>query len=158
MNKKTTLYSYPHGNNHNNAAQSDEDANEIPHQSAKTKNIKLANTYKMAPEKNAMFHQELVKQTMQEVLQDKISDMNYDAEKCRFLTLELATEIKNRVKQFGFDRYKLVSQVSINSMHGQDLRVVSRFIWDERFDNYVSCTYRNATLSVVAVLFGVYQE
>eukprot|EP00794_Sanderia_malayensis_P007897 gene7898-8751_t len=161
--KKIALHPHPYHHNshsHHQSIFSDETvSHDAIRHSAKSKHaVQLANTYKLGPEKDAIFQQETVKHVMEDILQTKINDMAYDGDKCKFLAMELATEIKHRVKLLGFDRYKLVSQVTINSLHGQGMRMASRFIWDERFDNYVSCTYRTPTMCVIAVIFGVYQE
>ena len=40
-------------------------------------------------------------------------------------------------------RYKLVVQVVIGEIKGQGLRVMSKCLWDDQFDNYATYTYKD---------------
>eukprot|EP00112_Aurelia_sp_Birch-Aquarium-sp1_P017312 Seg3998.2 transcript_id=Seg3998.2/GoldUCD/mRNA.D3Y31 product="Tctex1 domain-containing protein 1-B" protein_id=Seg3998.2/GoldUCD/D3Y31 len=139
------------------AAHSD-DTSHDPSWRHKSKQMQLANTYKLGPDGDTSFREDEVKKTIEALFEAKIGGMKYDADRCKLLCMELATEIKNEVKLLDFQRYKFIAEVTISSLKGQGLRAVSRCVWDERFDSYVSCTYRNATMCVIAVLYGVYQE
>ena len=157
--KKMSLF--PHSYAHSHLSNHNDDANshDVTRQHSGTiKSPHLANTYRMSPDKDTHFHHDMVENIMKQVMHTRIGEGHYDAGKSAGLSMEVATEIKNKVKQLGFERYKLVSQVFINSLHGQGMRIASRFVWDERFDNYVCYSYRNTTLCVVAVLFGIYLE
>ena len=153
--KKMSLH---HNALYQHSAAHSDDTSHDPSWRHKNKQMQLANTYKLGPDEDTIFREDEVKKTIENLFKDKIGDMTYDPDRCKLLCMELATEIKNEVKQLNFQRYKLIAEVSISSLKGQGLRAVSRFVWDERFDSYVSCTYRNATMCVIAVLYGIYQE
>eukprot|EP00795_Rhopilema_esculentum_P004537 gene4537-20789_t len=125
---------------------------------AKLKNVMLDNTYKMEPDRNSVFRAITVRQAVESILSEMVGDQKYSAKESPLLCVELATEIKNKVKAMGFERYKLICQVTICSLVGQGVRVASRCIWDDKHDSYVSCNYRNANMCVVAMMYGVYHE
>ena len=55
-------------------------------------------------------------------------------------------------------QFKIVCVVNIGEMKGQDVRVASRFLWDEKNDTWVDSVFVSSELFGVAVLFAVYQE
>lgn len=117
---------------------------------------KLANTYQMEPEKR--FRPTDIEKLVFKVLEERLEDMTYDSEKCRFLVVSLANEIRHRVKQMGFARYKIVCIVDMGSVEEQGLRVASRCLWDKVQDSLGSATYKNESLFAVGTVFGVYHE
>ena len=118
----------------------------------------LANTFKMAPDKEINFKCKPVKEVMESALENKLKDLRYNPNTCKNLCMELSTEIKNKIKLLGFSRHKLICQVLITSLSGQSMRIASRFIWDERHDTYVTASYKTSDVCAVAVIYGVYQE
>ena len=46
--------------------------------------------------------------------------------------------IKEKVKDLGYERYKLVVQVTVGEKTGQGIRLASRCLWDTATDKYVS--------------------
>ena len=86
------------------------------------------------------------------------SVLEYDPVRCKALSKSLSHTICERVKLLGFSRFKIVCVVSIGEMKGQDVRVASRFLWDEKHDNWVDSVFTSSELFGVAVVFGVYQE
>ena len=114
------------------------------------------NTYKMEPDKR--FHAPEVKEIMDETLSTSLKEIKYDPIKCKTLSKTLSHTICERVKLLGFTRFKIVCVVNIGEMKGQDVRVASRFLWDEKNDNWVDSVFVSSELFGVAVLFAVYQE
>lgn len=117
---------------------------------------KLANTYQMQPEKR--FRPIEIEKLVYKVLEERLEDKTYDAEKCRFLVTSLANEIRHRVKQMGYVRYKIVCIVDMGSVEAQGIRVTSRCLWDKVHDSLGSATFKNESLFAVGTVFGVYQE
>ena len=152
MNKKGSLY--PVGLRHPSALSEDLESQLTT--IIQQRNLLLANTYKTEPD--SIFREVKVKKKIDEILSKTVGDMPYNAERCKTLCIELASEIKDQVKSLGFKRHRLVSHITISSSHGQGLRHASRAVWDENNDRYVSCVYRNASMNVVAVLYAVYLE
>lgn len=118
--------------------------------------VRYENTYKMEPDKR--FHINEVKEIMDETLSTSLKDVKYDPVKCRALSKSLSHTICERVKLLGFSRFKIVSSVTIGEMKGQDVRVASRFLWDEKHDTWVDSVFRNSEIFAVAVVYGIYQE
>lgn len=118
--------------------------------------VRYENTYKMEPDKR--FHVNEVKEIMEETLSSSLKDTKYEPVKCRALTKSLSHTICERVKLLGFSRFKIVSTVTIGEMKGQDVRVASRFLWDEKHDTWVDAVFTSSELFAVAVVFGIYQE
>lgn len=62
------------------------------------------------------------------------------------LVKQLADDVRERVKQLGFDRYKLVVQVELGEKKGQAVNMVSRCLWDTTTDGFASESYETETL------------
>ena len=52
-----------------------------------------------------------VEQVMHEVLEQRLRDVTYDPVSCQTIAKELATEIQKRVKNFRWQRYRVICQV-----------------------------------------------
>jgi len=118
--------------------------------------VRYENTFKMEPDRR--FDIPEVKEIMDETLATSLKDVKYDPIRCKALSKSLSHTICERVKLLGFSRFKIVCVVNIGQMKGQDVRVASRFLWDEKFDNWVDSVFISSELFGVAVVFGVYQE
>lgn len=126
------------------------------------KNIDLAPEEKQLAmnedRKKSIFHVEEIKNIMDEVLQDKLSNQTYEATTCRLLCMTLSDDIKGRVKCLGMERFRLICNVTIGSNGGQGLFLASRFLWDEVIDNFSTTSFQNSSLFAVAVVFGIFKE
>lgn len=118
--------------------------------------VRYENTYKMEPDKR--FHIADVKEIMEETLSSSLKEEKYDAVKCRALSKSLSHTICERVKLLGFGHFKIISSVTIGQIKGQDVRVASRFLWDEKHDTWVDAVFKSSELFAVAVVYGIYQE
>ena len=116
----------------------------------------LENSYKLAPE--ARFDVKRVETLLQQILESRLEKMQYSEDAIKSLTTELSETIKVRVKTLGFSRHKLVCNVIIGPVGGQCVRVASRCVWDDRYDDYASTTYTNSSLFAVALVYGIYFE
>eukprot|EP01084_Bolivina_argentea_P207777 354436_1 len=125
----------------------------------KRETIKIYNpTYLLRPRPGTKFLRSSVEKIASEVLEEGLRDVKYDAEDAASISKELSRTIQNRVKELGYERYKLVTQVTITQASGQGLRVSSRCLWDPEVDNYAEAVYKNETLIAVALVFGCYWE
>ena len=119
--------------------------------------IQYENTYKMEPDRR--FHVAEIKEILDETLESSLKDVKkYEAAKCKGLSKSLSHTICERVKLLGLSRFKIVCIVNIGEMKGQDVRVASRFLWDEKHDNWVDAVFVSPAIFAVAVVYGVYQE
>ena len=110
----------------------------------------------MEPEKR--FNVAEVKEIIEDTLSSTLKDVKYEPARCKTLSKSLSHTICERVKLLGFDRFKVVSVVNIGQMKGQGVRIASRYLWDEKHDNWVDAVFTNPDIFAVAVVFGVYQE
>jgi hypothetical protein len=117
---------------------------------------RLANTYQMEPERK--FKPSEIQKLVYDVLEERLEDTSYEPDKCRYLVVSLANEIRHRVKQMGFARYKIVCTVDMGSIAEQGLRVASRCLWDKVQDSLGTATFKNESLFAVGTVFGVYHE
>ncbi|XP_035793301.1 tctex1 domain-containing protein 4-like isoform X2 [Anopheles albimanus] len=70
---------------------------------------------------------------------------------------KICEDIKTRVKELKFDRYKIIVTVTIGERYMQGLKAISQFLWDPEKDSYASCIY-DASPSLVAVgtIYAIY--
>lgn len=119
---------------------------------------RLANTYKMQPDEDKRFKCKDVTDIIDHVLEERLKGLSYDPDKCRFLLPSIADEIKEQVKQLGFDRFKLVCLVTIGELHNQGVRVASRCLWNTETDRMATSSFCKNDLFASAVVFGIYKE
>jgi len=82
----------------------------------------------------------------------------YDAKRSRQMTQNIADMIRSRVKDMGFPRYKIVTNVVITPGSGQSMQYNSRCLWDVSTDSFASATYKNSSLYAVVTVHAVYFE
>ncbi|EDO44337.1 predicted protein [Nematostella vectensis] len=128
----------------------------IPSHIGHHQKVRYENTYKLEPDKR--FNVQEVKEIMEETLEESLKDEKYDAIKCRGMSRSLSQTICERVKLLGFKQFKIVCTVTIGEMNNQGIRVASRFLWNEKHDNWVDSVFRSNELFAVAVVYAVYQE
>ena len=58
----------------------------------------------------------------------------------------------------GFQRHRFVVYVVVGEKRDQGLQACGRCVWDARTDNFVTVTYENASLFVIANVYGIYYE
>jgi hypothetical protein len=92
------------------------------------------------------------------LLDERLKGKKYDSNESAQLSKELCTEIKEKVKEIGAPRHKLVVQVTIGEVQGQGVRIASRCLWDVETDNHASAYYTNPYLYCVAMVFACYYE
>ncbi|XP_064606928.1 dynein light chain Tctex-type 5-like isoform X2 [Liolophura sinensis] len=114
------------------------------------------NTYHLEPP--VKFRLDLVQPILDRVLAANLHDRKYDPLECSVLAKSLAQDIRVKVKELGFKRYKIVSHVTIGEKKEQTVRMGSRFLWDTERDNYASASFENIHLFATATVFGIYFE
>uniref|UniRef100_A0A6U6Z4C7 Dynein light chain n=1 Tax=Alexandrium andersonii TaxID=327968 RepID=A0A6U6Z4C7_9DINO len=114
------------------------------------------NSYIIHPEYKNKFRPGPAKEIIKEVLQSKLEKAQYSMEETQALTKQVADDIKDRLKELNWHRYKIVVQVAIGEQRGQGVRMGSRCFWDSDTDNFASETYSNESLFCVATAYGIY--
>ncbi|KAF7265581.1 hypothetical protein GWI33_021033 [Rhynchophorus ferrugineus] len=114
------------------------------------------NTYKLESDKP--FNAEKVDKILKEVMEEALENLHYDSEKCPSQAKWAVGQIRHRVKQLDFDRYKLVCIVSIGEKNSQDVYATCRFLWDPEKDRYATYSMENTYVYGIAYCFGLYYE
>ena len=86
-----------------------------------------------------------MKEIIHECLIEKLTNQQYEGEKCNEAAKILADLIRNRLKNLGYDRYKFVVQVLIGERREQGVYFGSRCFWDVNTDNQASDSFTNVS-------------
>mmetsp|Transcript_4040 Transcript_4040/g.8133 ORF Transcript_4040/g.8133 Transcript_4040/m.8133 type:complete len:126 (+) Transcript_4040:60-437(+) len=113
-------------------------------------------SYVIHPEYKSKFRPGPAKEIIKDVLQTKLEKEQYNPDKTPILIKQVADDIKDRLKEMHWDRYKIMVQVSIGEQRGQGVRMGSRCFWDADTDSFASDTFSNESLFCVATAYGVY--
>ncbi|XP_038604911.1 dynein light chain Tctex-type protein 2B [Tachyglossus aculeatus] len=114
------------------------------------------NTYILRPFFQHRFRLSTVKGCIHTVLKEELTTAQYVPEKMPHLTKALSETIKDKLKDMGFDRYKMVVQVVIGEQRGEGVNMAARCFWDADTDNYAYDVFMNDSLFCVAVAFGCF--
>ncbi|XP_071198504.1 dynein light chain Tctex-type protein 2B isoform X2 [Salvelinus alpinus] len=114
------------------------------------------NTYLIRPNYQHKFKAAVVKECIRDILREQLSGVQYDPDEVGVLSRSLADCIKDKLKDVGFDRYKLVVQVVIGEQRGEGVKMAARCFWDADTDSYAQDIFMNDSLFCVAAAFGSY--
>ncbi|KAL8598992.1 hypothetical protein ACOMHN_006801 [Nucella lapillus] len=117
---------------------------------------KLEPTYRMEPEEP--FRVSQVRTIIQETLDKHLDGFQFNPKFTSTMTKVLSEELKDRVKQLGYQRYKVVTSVVMGQRKYQRVVITSRCAWDVRRDSYAAYTFQNKSLSCTASVYIVYRE
>ncbi|XP_067594657.1 dynein light chain Tctex-type protein 2B isoform X1 [Tursiops truncatus] len=96
------------------------------------------NTYILRPIFQQRFRPSVVRDCIHAVLKEELANAEYSPEEMPQLTKRLSENIKDKLKEMGFDRYKMVVQVVIGEQRGEGVFMAARCFWDADADN---CTH-----------------
>ncbi|XP_067254596.1 dynein light chain Tctex-type protein 2B isoform X1 [Chanodichthys erythropterus] len=105
-----------------------------------------ANTYLIRPNYKDKFKAGVAKECIREILREQLYGVQYNPEEVPTLSRSLADSIKNKLKDVGFDRYKLIVQVVVGEQRGEGVKMAARCFWDADTDSYVQDIYMNLVL------------
>ena len=120
--------------------------------------VSLQPTYKMGPDNSQVFSAENAKHIIHGVLEAYLKGKDYDAKRFANLSRTLAELIKERVKNSGIARYKIVAYVTIVEKNEQGCHHGSRCLWNVNTDNYASSVYETKQFSAVGLVFAAYYD
>lgn len=120
------------------------------------KKVRAYNTYQLEPA--VKFQCSLVANIIKDVLTEHLRDRTYQSPMCSSLSKFLAQEIKEKVKELNYKRYKLVSLVTIGEKTNQCLLAASRCVWDTNWDTFATGSFENSTLYAYGAVYAVYYE
>ncbi|NXX56853.1 TC1D2 protein, partial [Scopus umbretta] len=93
------------------------------------------------------FKSSTVKECIHAILKEKLANVQYIPEEMPQLTKSLSETIKDRLKEEGFDRYKMVVQVVIGEQRGEGVNMAARCFWDADTDSYAHDVFMNVSTS-----------
>nr|XP_026689617.1 tctex1 domain-containing protein 2 isoform X2 [Ciona intestinalis] len=138
--------------------------------------IEVENTYKLEPDEGKQFKAHIVRKAAQEVLDEILAETDYmtktgerkkgfkqwskasDSSEGGRLAKILVSEVTDKVKTLGMDRYKFVVNAFVGECKGQGLLIASRGLWDTSTDGHVTVECKTATHFAVVVVHAVYYE
>ncbi|EGV96385.1 Tctex1 domain-containing protein 2 [Cricetulus griseus] len=94
----------------------------------------------------AMFRPSVVKDCIHAVLKEELASAEYSPDEMPHLTKHLSETIKDKLKELGYDRYKMVVQVVIGEQRGEGVFMAARCFWDADTDNYTHDVFMNVSL------------
>ncbi|ELU09301.1 hypothetical protein CAPTEDRAFT_151877 [Capitella teleta] len=115
-------------------------------------------TYKTQPDQKNKFCAEKAERILKDVLESHLHKVKYDAEHCSRLAHTLCSVIKARIKDEGYDRYRLIAQVIIGQDTEQGVQLASRCLWNPLSDNFAAATYRNSSVYSIGLIYGLYLD
>ncbi|KAM9688912.1 dynein light chain Tctex-type 4 [Trichechus inunguis] len=119
---------------------------------------RVAPSYRTEPSPGERWQAAQAQSALEAALAVALHNMCYSSSEAGPLALELCEQVRLRLREFSPPRYKLVCCVVLGSRAGQDVRVVSRALWDTACDGLASATFTNASLFAVATVHGLYCE
>ena len=68
----------------------------------------------------------------------------------------MCENVKEELKRFNYRRYRFVVSGYIVENAGQDVKIVSRSLIDEKYDKFFTCSTQNSTNTVVCTVHAIY--
>ena len=97
---------------------------------------------------------EIMKNAMRDINDEKNKHLT-DGDLCK----SLADEIKLRVKNSGFSRYKIICVVYLlRGCERQDIIIGSRCLWNTDYDNFVQELFESKHHTAVVTVYALYHE
>ena len=122
------------------------------------RSIRYENTYRLEPKDDETFSCSKMEKVMKDIMEETIGHAKYDPIMSHNLVNTLSNQIKDRAKLFPWKRYRFVVYVIIGQNHISSVKIGSRCVWDDRYDNFASARYENKTLFAVANCYAIYLD
>ncbi|XP_058834785.1 dynein light chain Tctex-type 5-like [Topomyia yanbarensis] len=105
------------------------------------------------------FSREACEVILRESLDKSLQGVEYSSYFAPSLCQQICEDVKAKVKELNFDRYKIVVTVTMGERYMQGLKLIAQFLWDSEKDNYVSCIYDSSpSLFAVATIYAIYYD
>ncbi|CAG9460615.1 unnamed protein product [Pedinophyceae sp. YPF-701] len=112
--------------------------------------------YRIKPSITEKWKESRAREIMRDVMGEKLQGVTYDPDNTSTLAREIADEIKRRLAEEGWPRFKHVVQVVLGEQRGQGLKMGSRCFWDADTDSHAQETFTSESLFCVAGAWGIY--
>ncbi|XP_073967935.1 dynein light chain Tctex-type protein 2B [Bombus fervidus] len=105
------------------------------------------------------FDVEVVDKLVMETMESKLSPVTaYHPNHMAKLCLEIGSDLQNALCKKDYDRYKLVTQVTIVQRLDQSVHAAFQSLWDVERDNYSYYVFENNHIYAWCCVFGLYYE
>lgn len=121
-----------------------------------TGKIFYENTYKLFPD--AKMSTKKVETLVEKVLREQFANEVYERTRCMEKCRSICQLIKEKVKELGMSRYKLVVVAHVGENKSQGVQITSRCVWNDNFDDFVTVHFTNSSLFVQATVYALYAE
>lgn len=121
-----------------------------------TGKIFYENTYKLFPD--AKMSTKKVETSVEKVLREQFANEVYERTRCMEKCRSICQLIKEKVKELGMSRYKLVVVAHVGENKSQGVQITSRCVWNDNFDDFVTVHFTNSSLFVQATVYALYAE
>lgn len=115
-----------------------------------------ASQFAVEPAHAQKFKPSRAKEVIAAVLKARLTGTVYHADNTSTWAREIADDVKAKLKEENWTRYKFVVQVFIGEQRGEGVRLGCRCFWDEKTDNYAHEVFSNESIFCVAAAYGVY--
>ncbi|XP_055609634.1 dynein light chain Tctex-type 5 isoform X2 [Uranotaenia lowii] len=117
--------------------------------------LKFQPTYQL--ESKNPFNRDACEAILRESLDKALQGVEYSSYFAPSLCQQICEDVKAKVKELNFDRYRLVVTVTMGERYMQGLKSIAQFLWDPEKDSYVSCIYDSSpSLFAVATVYAIY--
>ena len=97
-----------------------------------------------------------MKEAIHQILDETLAGKTYEVNKVADWSKDISDQIRTRIKDMGYDRYKIVVEVVLGEQRGEGVRMGTRCLWDSDTDNFASDVFMNDSLFCCAAAFGIY--
>ncbi|XP_075217065.1 dynein light chain Tctex-type protein 2B-like isoform X2 [Lycorma delicatula] len=99
--------------------------------------------FAMRPSLEEKFKSETVREIIHSVLIEHLKGKVYSAEMADEWVKTISVNIKNKVKELNYKKYKLMVHVVLGEQKGSGVRIACRCLWDADSDGYAFDTFMN---------------
>jgi len=142
----------------NSIIQSNENLNNSQNQNNNNNNQKEIDPYQTRPPYPQQFKPLQVQQLLKQIIIPQLTGVSYDPDQSPQLAKDLASSIKNQLKQLNLPRYKFLVQVVLGENRGAGVRCGARCLWDQQTDKLADFKFQNVSLIVSLYTFDNYDD
>ncbi|KAJ8725501.1 hypothetical protein PYW08_003684 [Mythimna loreyi] len=114
------------------------------------------NTYQLEP--RVRFNVTEVTNSVNSILDAFYTDFKYNAMEAPIKIMLIADEVMRTVKEMKFNRFRIISVVTLMQKRAQSYNNAVAFLWDHEFDSIVNVQREEHTSLIQVTVFGVYLD
>ncbi|XP_054710111.1 dynein light chain Tctex-type protein 2B-like [Uloborus diversus] len=113
-------------------------------------------SYQIQP--TAAIKRTVIEETATRILGKYLTDKEYSSLDPKHVAIRIAANIRENVRKMGYERYRIVCEVSIGEKCDQDVAMTFLCLWKHEFDHYVTVTFDGEDFFATALIFFIYQQ